>query len=142
MTRIVLALAALLTFAGPAAAALWTVTLEDDAALNSFFNPAAITINRNDTVRWELQSIFPHTVTADPGQTETWTEAILQVPLNLTFQHTFTNVGTFRYYCRFHGGPGGQGMSGTVTVLPEPTGTAALGFLLAGLGALRLRLRR
>lgn len=32
------------------------------------------------------------------------------------YQHTFNAAKTIRYYCRFHGGPGGSGMSGIITV--------------------------
>ena len=34
-----------------------------------------------------------------------------------TYQHTFLSAGTFRYHCRLHGNPG-QGMAGTVRVVP------------------------
>ena len=30
---------------------------------------------------------------------------------------TFDAAGTFRYYCDFHGAPGGQGMAGKIVVL-------------------------
>lgn len=33
------------------------------------------------------------------------------------FTHAFTQPGTFSYYCRPHGAPGGQGMAGTVRVV-------------------------
>ena len=33
-----------------------------------------------------------------------------------TFQHVFNTVETARYYCKHHGGPGGSGMSGVITV--------------------------
>ena len=35
---------------------------------------------------------------------------------NATYSHTFTTAGSFRYYCRIHGAPGGVGMSGIVVV--------------------------
>ena len=39
----------------------------------------------------------------------------------------FSKAGTFPYYCKYHGGPGGKGMSGTITVLAaaQPQATAA-----------------
>lgn len=40
-----------------------------------------------------------------------------------SFSHTFNTSKVVRYYCRYHGGPNGQGMSGTITV--SPSGTAA-----------------
>ena len=39
-----------------------------------------------------------------------------------SFTHTFTTTGSFPYYCQYHGGPGGSGMSGTVTVSAAGTG--------------------
>ena len=39
-----------------------------------------------------------------------------------SFSHTFSTAKIVNYYCRYHGGPGLQGMSGTITV--TATGTA------------------
>jgi hypothetical protein len=33
-----------------------------------------------------------------------------------SFSHEFTAAGSVPYYCRYHGGPGGAGMSGVITV--------------------------
>jgi plastocyanin len=33
-----------------------------------------------------------------------------------TFSFTFAAPGTYSYYCQIHGGPGGQGMAGTVVI--------------------------
>lgn len=33
-----------------------------------------------------------------------------------SYSHTFNTSEVVRYYCRYHGGPNGQGMSGTITV--------------------------
>lgn len=33
-----------------------------------------------------------------------------------SFQHVFDSAGVYPYYCQFHGGPGGAGMSGVITV--------------------------
>lgn len=38
-----------------------------------------------------------------------------------TYSHTFNTARTMNYFCRFHGGPGRVGMSGTITV--TATGT-------------------
>lgn len=40
-----------------------------------------------------------------------------------SFSHTFSTAKVVKYYCRYHGGPNGQGMSGTITV--TAAGTAA-----------------
>jgi plastocyanin len=51
-------------------------------------------------------------------------DAVWNTPLS----RVFTVAGTYRFYCAAHGGPGGAGMSGTVTVaaggpVPVPTPT-------------------
>lgn len=40
-----------------------------------------------------------------------------------SYSHTFNTAKVVRYYCKYHGGPGGQGMSGVITVTAG--GTAA-----------------
>jgi plastocyanin len=34
------------------------------------------------------------------------------------FSFTFDEPGTYPYYCDNHGGPGGEGMSGVIIVVP------------------------
>jgi len=41
-----------------------------------------------------------------------------------SFQHTFNTARKINYYCKYHGGPGLVGMSGTITVTTN--GTAGL----------------
>jgi plastocyanin len=99
------------------------------AVANNFFDPNPIIINVGDTVAWQRTVGF-HNVRADdesfrlgenpagdPG--DSWSSV----------SQTFTQAGTFRYYCEIHGGPGGDGMAGTVIVqaissTPTPTTTA------------------
>lgn len=38
-----------------------------------------------------------------------------------SYQHTFNTARTMNYYCAHHGGPGRQGMSGTITVTAAGT---------------------
>ncbi len=92
--------------AQPGGAGALTVKLVDTT-----FNPAQLTVKAGTTVTWTNNSTMNHTVTADDGSFSSNTLA----PGD-QFQVTFTKTGTFRYYCKFHGGPGGQGMSGTITV--------------------------
>jgi plastocyanin len=84
-------------------------------------------------------------VTVSVGETVTWTngggshnvvfdDGSFTEPASATgpgsawpVSRTFTTAGVFSYYCVIHGGPGGQGMSGTVTVVapggnPPPSG--------------------
>lgn len=63
------------------------------------------------TVTWVYNGALPHTVTADDGSFDSGTLGTGQ-----TFSHTFDQAGSFPYFCRFHGGAGGSGMSGIVNV--------------------------
>ena len=38
----------------------------------------------------------------------------------VSFSHTFATAGSFPYFCRYHGGRGGSGMSGVITVTDPP----------------------
>ena len=106
-----LAAALALTGSAPAAAATHSVVLKDIQ-----FQPGTITIDVGDTVTWTHQDgATAHTVTADDGSFDHAMNSQASAP----FSHPFNTAGTFRYYCRIHGGPGGQGMSGVITVLPS-----------------------
>ena len=75
------------------------------------FSPANIMINAGEAVDWKWDNTDQHSVTSDtPG----FDSGVLTGP---TFSHTFPAAGTFAYHCVIHGGPGGIGMSGTVTVM-------------------------
>lgn len=81
------------------------------------------TIDLNDTVRWEWDpNIFLHSTTSAAGLSESWDSGLKNDPF--TFDHTFTNTGSFAYYCTAHGVDNldgtTSGMAGVVTVVPEP----------------------
>ncbi len=42
-----------------------------------------------------------------------------------SFTHTFAAAGSVPYFCRYHGGRGGSGMSGVITVTDPPNATPA-----------------
>jgi plastocyanin len=103
-------------------------------------------IRVGDTVHWVFDEGF-HSTTAAAGQSESWDSGLGppdQFPNG--FDHTFTNAGTFNYYCIQHGQDLGNGMvagmSGNVTVVPTPGAllTMCLG-LAPGVGFV-LRRRR
>ena len=83
------------------------------AISNFAFGKGSITIKAGTKVTWTNQDSAPHTATADNGS---WDSGTLQKGQSFSF--TFNKPGLVKYYCAFHGGPGGQGMSGTITVVP------------------------
>jgi len=90
------------------AAATQTVSVKDN-----MFDPKTITVNVGDTVNWQYAGQNEHTVQADNGS---FNSGDLKTGEKTSFSFTFTKAGTFPYYCKYHGGPGGKGMSGTVVV--------------------------
>jgi plastocyanin len=80
------------------------------------FEPADVTIQVGQTVKWNWPSgSLQHNVVPD-GDDPAPSGPLANGPEEYSF--TFTSAGTFAFYCANHGGPGGSGMSGTVTVNP------------------------
>jgi plastocyanin len=116
---------------GPARADSRTVLLK-----GTKFDPKTVEIQPGDTVTWKFESGPQHSVRFENGPEVGCTGLLgtdcLDQP-GETRSRTFSNVGQFAYYCRFHGGPGGQGMSGvvrvevaTTTLSPASTSTTRL----------------
>ncbi len=99
------------------------------------YEPKTVTIVAGSTITWHNAGKEAHTATLagvfDTGSVAPGADAKL----------TFTSPGTFRYACRFHGGPTGAGMNGTVVVTEAPpTKGSAGGPTLPGAGASSLPL--
>jgi plastocyanin len=112
-----IALVALLFGLAAAQPAPRRASAEDAAASvaikDSEFQPKEIKVRAGTTVTWTNNDGSSHTVTADDGSFESPTLA-----KGKTFSRKFDKPGTYPYYCSFHGGAGGDGMSGTVVVTP------------------------
>ncbi|MFL5887367.1 MAG: plastocyanin/azurin family copper-binding protein [Thermoleophilaceae bacterium] len=82
-----------------------------EATDNEFF-PKTLTVPPGTTVYWENRGIN-HNVKFDDGQFEEPPD-----PSSTPWRvwRTFDTPGVYGYYDEAHGGPGGQGMSGTITV--------------------------
>jgi len=114
----------LVAFSPGTAAAQQTVTID---VFNNDFGDAAsgqhmdLNITVGDTVQWVWVNGV-HSTTSVKGQIETWNSGD-HAP-SFTFEHTFSNAGTFQYYCDLHGFDLGNGtavgMRGVVTVNPVP----------------------
>ena len=143
----VLILAAVVVSAAPAMGQQ-TVTID---VFNNDFGDAGTFLHRDptiqvgDTVRWIFVEGV-HSTTSVTGQTETWNSGMLFPPA--TFDHRFTNAGTFTYYCNVHGfdlGNGtASGMQGLVIVqpVPEPGLVLVIAGAAAGLGCYARRRAR
>src|SRR4029079_4136721 len=79
-----------------------TVHIDDN-----FFSPKKLKIAPNDIVHLVNDGNSPHTTTSSP---DLWNSRTLYN--GDTFSHTFTDLGSFPYFCQVHG----QSMSGTITV--------------------------
>lgn len=88
------------------------------------FTPSTVTVAPGEKVTWAWAA-GGHSSTSDATTgPEVWDSGILAI--SSTFSHTFTTPGTYPYYCKVHGAPGGVGMSGVVQVVapvatPTPT---------------------
>jgi plastocyanin len=100
------------------------------------FDPKTVEIQPGETVVWKYESGQQHSVRFENGPEVGCTGLLgtdcLDQP-GETRSRTFSNAGQFPYYCRFHGGPGGEGMSGvvrveaaTTTLPPASTSTTRL----------------
>lgn len=107
-----LAVAALLLSGSlPVSAETVEVTIND-----FFFEPANITINAGDTVRWENLGSTVHTSTSGTDCTpdNQWDSGLLSS--GQTFSRTFDSAGTFPFYCRVSNHCSAFGMEGVITV--------------------------
>lgn len=108
-------------------AATQNVSVQDFQFVDATSMNSTTTITAGDTVHWTWTGAAPHSVTADGGAFD---EPAGSSKTTGTFDMTFNTPGTYRYYCRIHGGAGGVGMSGTIVVNAAPapptaTNTAA-----------------
>lgn len=111
----------------------------DVAARNNFFDPANITIDVGDTVRWTNLGTVIHTTTSGTNCAPdgTWNSGSL-LP-GQSFSVIFNEPGTLPYYCIPHCF---DGMRGSVTVrsssTPVPTGQQIFTYPATGLPARNL----
>ncbi len=81
------------------------------------FEPAELTVPVGGSVNWFWPpGSVGHNIVPDDGDSPPQSGAPADWPKWHVFQ--FTAPGVYHYHCSVHGGPGGVGMSGTVTVKP------------------------
>ena len=84
------------------------------------FLPADINVTIGDTVRFVWTGVVPHTSTSDATTGPLVWDSGLH-GLGFVYDVVITEPGTHGYYCVPHGAPGGIGMAGTITALPNCT---------------------
>lgn len=78
------------------------------AIIDFVFEPESVEVPAGTTVRWTNEDMFAHTVTSgEPGEPTDQFDGQLGELDNVnaagtTFEHTFTEPGTYPYFCRFH----------------------------------------
>jgi plastocyanin len=93
----------------PAAPAEVTVDMVDFT-----YEPVEVTVPAGTTIVWVNTGDFDHSATADDRSWDTGEYGTGQ-----RAGITFDTPGAYQYFCTLHGSPGGNGMSGTVTVTEE-----------------------
>src|SRR5690349_12499416 len=86
-----------------------TVVIDSVDTSASQFQPANVTVNVGDTVRWEFdQAATTHTVTSSSSN---WTIDESRPPNGASISKTFDTPGVYSFLCKIH-----TGMTGSVTV--------------------------
>jgi plastocyanin len=75
------------------------------------FDRTQVHVKPGQTVVWNNPDADTHTVTADDGSFDSG-----DVATGGQFSMEFDAPGLYPYFCQYHGGPGGDGMSGVIIV--------------------------
>jgi plastocyanin len=75
------------------------------------FSPANKTISIGTTIKWTNKESITHTVTSGVPSSPSGLFDSGNVGSNGVFSFTFSQAGTFKYYCKIH-----SSMTGTITV--------------------------
>lgn len=110
---------------GPTAGFTAIVTPDPDAPTTihvlsdgNRFEPAELTVPQDGNVYWYWPvEGSAHNIVPDNGESPPPSGAPAPWPKWHSFR--FTIPGVYHYHCSAHGGPGGVGMSGTITVQPR-----------------------
>lgn len=102
-------MAASFVMAAPAAAADVAVDI-----VNFEYVPNPIQVDPGDTITFTNSDPGPHTVTADDGSFSLLMDAGQSATL------TIDEAGVIPFFCKLHGGPGGNGMAGVIQSGPPP----------------------
>lgn len=96
----------------PALAETFTVKMGTDSGLLKF-EPETITVKAGDTVKWVNNKLGPHNAVFDGSAGEKLSHKDLLFAPGESYKSTFSEPGTYTYYCEPHRG---AGMVGKVIV--------------------------
>ena len=97
--------------ATPAAATSAAAAPAEIVLKNFAFSPKELTVPVGTTVTWTNQDSAPHTVTAGQRGSPSGLFDSGQLTAGKSFSFTFSQAGTYPYFCSVH-----SGMDGTITV--------------------------
>ena len=106
---------------GPATAT--AATAKPEVAMRQVrFSPHDLVVHVGEAITWVHQDGgLPHNAVADDGSFDSNPTCGRPggscMKEGDRYRHVFTQAGIASYYCRLHGAPGGQGMTGTVRVV-------------------------
>lgn len=83
------------------------------SALDNLFRPESITVQAGTEVVWDNDGRSDHDII--PADGDGWGVDLEDFHPGDTYRHTFTEPGTYRYYCSIHG-TADVGMIGVVEV--------------------------
>lgn len=108
---IALVVGSFLMSVSPAAADTVTVKMGADSGMLAF-EPSTITIKAGDTVKWVNNKLPPHNIIFEGGAADKSHDQLMFSP-GESYEATFSEPGTYTYYCAPHRG---AGMTGKIVV--------------------------
>ncbi len=114
LSSLLLAVTLFIGTIAPAQAATVQVKMGADNGMLAF-EPSKVTIKAGDTVQWVNNKLSPHNVVFDSSakDADKFTHKGLAFAPGETFEATFSEAGTYDYYCEPHRG---AGMKGSIIV--------------------------
>jgi plastocyanin len=106
LASLVVVIGAVFGYGSAASADTVTVKMGGDGGQLAFV-PKVVEISVGDTVKWVNNKAFPHNIVID-GHAELSHKKLAQKP-KAELESTFTEPGTYNYYCSPHRGAGMQG---------------------------------
>ncbi len=114
LSSLLLAVIMIVGFSTPVQAATVEVKMGADSGMLAF-QPAKVSIKSGDTVKWVNNKLAPHNVVFDSSDKDAdkHTHKALSFSPGESFEVTFSDPGTYTYYCEPHRA---AGMLGTIVV--------------------------